>query len=80
MSFAEVDHAARAEDIRWFVETGESLSGAARRLGISRAGVEKWCALHDMAAELEILRRRDPLIPADRSEINRRNAEQRWAS
>jgi hypothetical protein len=75
-----VDHRVRAENIRWFTETGESLSGAARRLGISTDGVEKWCQLHGMRAELERLRAREPYLPADRHEVNRRNAEVRWAS
>lgn len=76
-----VDHAARAEDVRWMVETGENLTGAAKRLGISTDGVEKWCVLHGMHPELERLRSREPIsVGADRSKAGRRNAEVRWAS
>ena len=37
---------ARAEDLAWMVETGETLTGAAKRLGISTATLEKWCQRH----------------------------------
>lgn len=60
-----IDHKARAEDIRWFVDTGENLTGAARRLGISRDGVEKYCALHGLRAELRTLQSREPRLRAD---------------
>jgi hypothetical protein len=76
-----VDHRVRAENVRWFAETGESLSGAARRLGISVDGVAKWCELHGMRAELAQLRAREPEpLVVDRAEVGRRNAEARWAS
>lgn len=32
----------RAEDLAWMAECGESLTGAAGRLGISRITLEKW--------------------------------------
>jgi hypothetical protein len=80
MTNRAVDHRARAEDIRWFVDTGENLTGAARRLGISTDGVEKWCREHNMRTEYTILRSREPHMPADLHESARRNAEARWAS
>lgn len=69
----------RAEDVRWLAETGESLIGAARRLGISREALEKWLTTHQMRDELEALRRRDP---ADLTLMDRALAggRARWAS
>jgi hypothetical protein len=76
-----IDHDARAEDITWFVETGENLTGAARRLGISRAGVEKWCRLHGMREEYARLCAREPFDPeTDLSARGRAGAMGRWAS
>lgn len=37
---------ARAEDLAWMAETGETVTGAAKRLGISKETLEKWCARH----------------------------------
>lgn len=77
MTGTHVDHRARAEDLRWLAETGESLSGAAARLGISPDGIEKWCAAHGLRAELEALRRREP---GDVFRSERARAGARWAS
>lgn len=33
----------RLEDLEWMAETGECLTGAARRLQLTPAGVEKFC-------------------------------------
>jgi hypothetical protein len=41
--------AARLEDARWMAETGECLDGAARRLGISKAALERWLTANDRA-------------------------------
>jgi hypothetical protein len=79
MTNRAVDHRARAEDIRWFVDTGENLTGAARRLGISRSGLEKWAEHHGLHAELDTLRRREPGDPY-RLELARERAKARWAS
>lgn len=51
---AAVDHCARREDVAWMAAGGEGLTGAARRLGITRTALEKWCALHapDLLAQL----------------------------
>ena len=38
---------ARREDLAWMADTGECLSGALRRLNITRAVLEKWCHLND---------------------------------
>ena len=48
--------AARVEDIRWLADTGETLTGAAARLGISADAIEKFCGKHDLRPELERLR------------------------
>lgn len=74
-----IDHAARAENLRFMADTGENLTGAARRLGISTDGVEKWATKHGMRAELEVLRRREP-GEVFRSERARAGAAARWAS
>lgn len=39
----KLNHAARNEDIRWLAATGEGTEGAARRLGIGLAALEKYC-------------------------------------
>ena len=75
-----IDQQARAEDVRWLAETGECLTGAARRLGTTVDALEKWCALHGLRDELNRLRAREPHVPVDQREINRRNAAARWAS
>lgn len=48
----------RIEDCRWMAETGETLTGAAKRLGIGRTALESWLTKHDPAT-LTILRSRD---------------------
>lgn len=39
--------AARLEDCRWMAETGECLTGAARRLGLAHKTLEKWLGVND---------------------------------
>jgi hypothetical protein len=79
-----VDHRARAEDVRWFVETGECLTGAARRLGITPQGLDKWCRRMAMLPELDTLRCREPYDWNDqvgregRAKGGRIRAERRW--
>lgn len=34
---------ARAEDLAWMAAHGETVNGAADRLGINRKSLEKWC-------------------------------------
>lgn len=72
------DHAARAEDVRWMVDTGESLTGAARRLGITAKGLEKWCQRHGLADLAHILRGREPID--HNANANRCDSRIRWAS
>jgi hypothetical protein len=55
-----VEMAARREDVLWMAETGESLSGAAKRLGIKVDALERWCDKNDMRDELRKLRSREP--------------------
>lgn len=51
---------ARAEDIRFLAETGECLTGAARRLGLTNSGLEEWCKDNGLRREAFILRSREP--------------------
>lgn len=53
-----VNPADRIEDCRWMAEHGETLSGAARRLGISRNALDTWLRKHDPDT-LRILTARD---------------------
>lgn len=39
-------NAARAEDLDWMARTGETTTGAARRLGLRLEALEKWCDRH----------------------------------
>lgn len=50
----------RAEDLRWMAETGESLTGAAKRIGMSRESLERWMREHGMRPELAVLHSREP--------------------
>lgn len=36
----------RLEDLEWMAATGETFEGAAKRLGITQPGLEKWINLH----------------------------------
>lgn len=54
------DHAARIEDCRWMAATGEGLTGAAARVGISTSALETWLRKHDRAT-LATLIAQDPL-------------------
>lgn len=40
------DH--RREDLRWMAETGESATGAAQRLNLTLAALEKWCRRNEV--------------------------------
>lgn len=46
-TLSPAEAAARLEDARWMAETGECLSGAARRLGLTVMALERWLYLHD---------------------------------
>lgn len=50
----------RLEDLRWMAETGESVLGAAKRLGISRESLTTWCRRNDAMDIYDALRRRNP--------------------
>lgn len=56
----QVDQEARLEDVRWMASTGEGLTGAAERLGISRAALETWLRKYDRTL-LVTLTGQDPL-------------------
>jgi hypothetical protein len=51
----------RAEDVRWMAETGECLTGAAKRLGTTAEALEKWLRLQCMDDERVTLLGREPL-------------------
>lgn len=48
--------AARAEDLQWMADTGETPTGAAARLGLTVDGLEKWCKNHGLHQVLDRLR------------------------
>lgn len=79
-AWVAAQEAARLEDVRWMLETGESLTGAAARLGISPNALEKWLHRRNMHTEATVLRGRDPITDLDRdlSEHGRAAAEKRW--
>lgn len=52
------DPADRLEDCQWMATHGESLSGAARRMGLTREALEAWLRKHDPAT-LRVLSDRD---------------------
>lgn len=37
---------ARAEDLQWMADTGENLTRAAERLGMTPKSLHKWCNRH----------------------------------
>lgn len=52
--------AARLEDVRWMVDTGECLDGAARRLGMRSRSLERWLERNGHKALLSTLVSRQP--------------------
>lgn len=72
------DHTARAENVAWLAATGESATGAARRLGITYKALEKW-ARRNAPEDWRRLRANDPCDIA-MSERARIAAAARWAS
>jgi hypothetical protein len=72
-----VDHRARAEDVRWMADSGECATGAARRLGITFAALEKW-ARRFAPDDWRQLVAREPSDPF-RSERAKAAASARWA-
>lgn len=71
-------NADRLEDVTWMATTGESLTGAAKRLGISRPALEGWLRNH--APHLSApLRSREPADPNQRPGIEAMRGK-RWAS
>lgn len=56
----------RLEDCQWMAEHGESLSGAARRLGISRDALDTWLSNHDRDV-LRVLRGNEPRMEESRA-------------
>lgn len=55
----------RIEDLTWLAETGECLTGAARRLGLTVPALEQWARRHANDAYLR-LRAREPHDPNQR--------------
>lgn len=56
----------RIEDCQWMAQHGESLSGAARRLGIGRPALDAWLSRND-AATLAVLRANEPRMEESRA-------------
>ena len=57
----EQSRRARAEDLRWMAETGESFDGAAKRLGVTSMALERWFRLNPMPDVQRTLRSRNPI-------------------
>lgn len=47
MTRQQTPNEARSEDLAWFAEHWETPREAARRLGLSQNGLEKWCMTRD---------------------------------
>lgn len=63
----------RLEDLMWMAETGESASGAARRLDISLDALDKWCRNNDAVNLWHRLRSHEP-------ELNRTYCSNQWSA
>jgi len=50
----------RCEDIKWMADNGESATGAAARLGISRENLENQCRRYGLTEQWHRLMIRDP--------------------
>lgn len=61
----EARNKARREDVAWFAETGENLTGAATRLGITAEALRCWCRRHCPEVGQQ-LAERDPRDPNQR--------------
>ena len=60
---ADKRRAERLEDLAWMVETGETVEGAARRLGLTPNALDKWCG-QNAPDLLQRLRSRE-VLPRD---------------
>lgn len=60
---------ARREDLTWLADTGESLTGAAQRLGMRPGSLETWCRRHAPDL-LQRLLAREPIDPNARTGRN----------
>lgn len=79
-AFAARRAAERTEDLLWMIETGESMVGAAARLGISPNSLQRWCHRRGLHEEAATLLARNPIDPdVDPSEAGRKGAAVRWA-
>jgi len=72
------DQRIRAENIHWFAITGESATGAARRLDITRDALEKWSSRH-APEDWRRLAAREPGDPF-KSDRARAAAASRWSA
>jgi len=54
-----IDNQARTEDVIFLAETGEGLTNAARRLGLTPVALERWATRH-LPEVLRTLRRNEP--------------------
>ena len=62
----------RLEDLQWMAETGECFSGAAKRLGITFAALDRWLRLNHFADLRQTLLAREPI--GSQSRESRRTA------
>jgi len=60
---------ARLEDLQWLVDTGETLTGALKRLDITKSALDKWCRNHDCWHLFARLAAREHIDP-ERTEKN----------
>lgn len=63
------DSEGRMEDICWMAETGESLAGVAKRLGVTQRAVEMFLTRYDRPDVLATLTRRNPRDPNNRTNL-----------
>jgi hypothetical protein len=70
----DAENEARGEDLAWMIETGECLSGAAVRLGITVDALEKWMQRREMYDDLATLHSREPFYDEIRATAARRSA------
>lgn len=71
-----IDTAARLEDLRFMADTGETLTGAAARLGLSANSLGRWLEKHDINLRRALASREGDWnkVAADRMSISRRGA------
>ena len=77
---AAIAAAERTEDVQWMADNGESLAGAAQRLGLKPDSLMEWLKDNGMRDIGDRMRARDPIVDPARTEHARIAAAGRWAS